>query len=542
MKARARGVFVSPLLGLLLLLSAAGLRVLALPCADDSPNMPAIDDYVEGELRAAHIPGLALAIVHADQVVKVRGYGSAGPGDNVVTPQTPFPIGSAGNSITALAIMQLAEAGRLGVDDPVQDHIPWFRLADPAASAQVTIRHLLSHTSGLSTLTGRSISIPQSGLGTIEERVRALQDARLSHQPGAAYEYSSANYDVLAQLVEAVSGQTYDSYIQERILAPLEMTHTSALQSKAQQAGLAVGHRMIVSLAVPIGQPMRRDGLASSAEDLAHFLVAQLNGGRYRGRAVLSARGISELQGLAVAASEEAGPERCSMGWTTTQLGELPVLASTGNEAGYYVDLVLLPEEQWGVAILANANSVLGPSKSRLDALAMGVLSRLLHRSPPAISLEGPGLWLLVLMLAIAGAIVQSVAAARLVAGRWRTRTSLPPGHRPLWRLLAPPALSFASALAMLAGVPALLRAPLGLILLVQPDLAYPLVANGAIALLRGALYSGFAVSTLWEAHHRRAGILRYGSTLPGREARKDPKSLEMAVPAKSTEPHTRRE
>ena len=98
---------------------------------------------------SARIPGLALAIVRGDQIVYLKGYGRADASGRPVTPQTPFLIGSITKSFTALAVMQLVEAGTVDLDAPVQRYIPWFRVADPRASAQITVRHLLTMTSGL---------------------------------------------------------------------------------------------------------------------------------------------------------------------------------------------------------------------------------------------------------------------------------------------------------------------------------------------------------------------------------------------------------
>ncbi len=109
----------------------------------------AIDAYVEEQMRRLNIPGVSLAIVEGDQIVHLRGFGQARPGGEAPTPQTPFFIGSLTKSITALAVMQLVEAGKIELDAPVQRYLPWFRVADPEASAQMTVRHLLNQTSGL---------------------------------------------------------------------------------------------------------------------------------------------------------------------------------------------------------------------------------------------------------------------------------------------------------------------------------------------------------------------------------------------------------
>lgn len=109
----------------------------------------AIDAYIASKMRWPRIPGLAVAIVKDDRIVYLKGYGEADSSGRPVTPQTPFILGSVTKSFTALAVMQLVEAGKVELDAPVQKYIPWFRVADANASSQITVRQLLYQTSGL---------------------------------------------------------------------------------------------------------------------------------------------------------------------------------------------------------------------------------------------------------------------------------------------------------------------------------------------------------------------------------------------------------
>ena len=129
-------------------------------------------------MDAQRIPGLALGIVEGDRIVHMRGFGKADESGRAVSPQTPFVIGSLSKSVTALAIMQLVEAGKVDLDAPVQRYIPWFRVADERASAQITVRHLLNQTSGLSTKTGRSFQgSGDTSDDALEQAVRKLSTA-----------------------------------------------------------------------------------------------------------------------------------------------------------------------------------------------------------------------------------------------------------------------------------------------------------------------------------------------------------------------------
>ncbi len=117
-------------------------------------TLEAIDRFVQSEMQTLHIPGLALGIVEGDRSVYLRGYGIADPSQRQVTPQTPFFINSLTKAVTAIAVMQLVEADKLNLDTSVQQYLPWFRTDAPQASAQITIRDLLYHTSGFSMARG----------------------------------------------------------------------------------------------------------------------------------------------------------------------------------------------------------------------------------------------------------------------------------------------------------------------------------------------------------------------------------------------------
>lgn len=197
-------------------------------------DIEAIEAYVTDQVRVDRIPGLALGIVKGDQIVYLKGYGRADPSGRPVTPQTPFLIGSVTKAFTALAVMQLVEAGKVELDAPVQRYLPWFRVADPQASAQITIRHLLNQTSGISQYATMATMtwFDQDDLA-LERHVRFLENVELNRQVGQSYEYSNANYGVLGLIVQAVSGLSYEEYIRQSIFTPLDMQNSFVSQDEA---------------------------------------------------------------------------------------------------------------------------------------------------------------------------------------------------------------------------------------------------------------------------------------------------------------------
>src|SRR5215211_7369344 len=252
-----------------------------------APEFAAIENFVEDQMAAQRIPGLALGIVENNRVAYLRGFGKADDSGRAVTPQTPFIIGSLSKSFTALAIMQLVEASKVELDAPVQRYLPWFRVADEDASRAVTVRQLVNQTSGLSTKTGRSFQgNGDTSAGALEKAVRKLRAVELTAPVGKTHQYSTINYSVLGLIVQTVSGRSYESYVQKNILDPLRMRDSFTSEAAGDQHGLAAGYNYWLgrprTAHVPYNRGLIPAGyLISSVEDMTHYLVAQLNGGRY---------------------------------------------------------------------------------------------------------------------------------------------------------------------------------------------------------------------------------------------------------------------
>ncbi len=345
--------------------------------ASGEPDFGAIDRYVESERQAMRIPGLAIGIVEGDRIVHLAGFGQADPTGRPVTAQTPFFTASINKSVTALAVMQLVEAGKVELDAPIQRYLTWFRVADAAASAQITVRHLLNQTSGFPTGPANlGLVGDDTDDQAIERGVRALADVSLSQPVGSTYQYSNFNYRTLGMLVQAVSGQAYEEYVQQRVFDPLAMRRSYLSQAVAQTQGLATGYRFWFGLPVPTDLNYSRSfvpsgGLISTSEDLAHYLIAQLNGGHYASASVLSAAGIAEQHQPAV--RQGSADAYYGMGWEVGVSDGMPIVHHNGTLPNAYADLMLLPNQGVGVVVLANATNLV--VLERLDGVARGVRS-----------------------------------------------------------------------------------------------------------------------------------------------------------------------
>jgi CubicO group peptidase (beta-lactamase class C family) len=385
----------------------------------NTSDFNAVDDYITARMEAARIPGLSVAIVKGDQIVYLKGYGQADPSGRSVTPQTPFITGSISKTFTALAVMQLVEDGKVDLDAAVQRYLPWFRVADPRASAQITVRSLLNHTSGLPQVTDTFLWTDQDA-GVLERTVRYLQTVALA-RPIGTFGYSNANYQIQGLIVQTVSGQSYEAYVEQHIFAPLAMQTSFTSQQQAQQHGMATGYRWWFGFPIPATLPFLRAELPagfllSSAQDMAHYLIAMMNGGRYQGRSILSPQGIAFLW------AQSPGGSSYGNGWEVAALHGRTLVNLDGATANFQASVFFDPEERVGVFVAANVMNALDGLSSPPHAatfasittrgIAQSVLSLTTNQSLPdqGLGIERISLIYGLLVLALTGVLVLALA------------------------------------------------------------------------------------------------------------------------------------
>lgn len=466
----------------------------------------AVDDYARTQLKELSLPGLALAIVHDDQVVHLAGFGHADPTGRPVTPHTPFMINSVSKSFAGVAVLQLVEARKVDLDAPVVDYLPQFRLADRDVSDTITVRQLLSHTSGIpETASYDYLARDIDDSRGLTDRVAQLATVTTNRPPGTTYEYTDPNYDVAGLLVQEVSATPYADYVREHILRPLAMTSSGTTRPESLPADLAEGYRMW------FGHPVHDNrlyahallpsgDLISTAENLSHYLVAQLGDGSYRGARVLSPAGVATSHRPVVRFDGNKG---YGIGWETRTMDDVPVVRHSGTSQSYYSDLVLDGADGWGIAVLTNTNSF-NVNGGRIQGLSTGILAILRGHSPPAISVPHHPILLPLTGIVIGVAILQGLAVARrgyrLLHGRGR------PTRR---RVVVVLILCLGWVALLLAAVPSILY-PLKVLLVDVPDVGWSLI-------LAAAVTSAHALTVL--GSYRRLGSHRGPNAEPARSA-----------------------
>lgn len=217
------------------------------PQSGDASLSPQVDEYVGGEMRAEKIPGLALAVVRDGAIVKAQGYGLANVELNVpVKPQTLFQTGSVGKQFTATAVMMLVEEGKIALDDKITKYFP----DAPPAWREITVRNLLSHTSGIPDYTGEDTSGNEHAINfrldyTEDQLVNVAEGLKPIFKPGEKWSYSNTGYVLLGILIHRVTGEFYGDFLQQRIFKPLSMTSTRIISEADIIPNRSSGYRLV---------------------------------------------------------------------------------------------------------------------------------------------------------------------------------------------------------------------------------------------------------------------------------------------------------
>lgn len=351
----------------------------AADAAAQTPDLAQLDAVIEQARKDWNVPGLAVAIVKDGNVVLARGYGVREMGKpGAVDADTLFAIASNTKAFTATALSMLAEDRKLTLDDRVVSHLPYFELYDPYVTSDIRIRDLLSHRSGLGTFSGDLL-----WYGTPYSREEVVRRARFLGQAGpfrARYGYQNIMFVAAGEVVAAVSGRTWDTFVKERIFGPLGMTRTVSTFAEVKTAtNIATPHAGTYA-------PLRpypwyswdacgpAASIVSSANDMAKWIAVHLNGGAAADRRLFSENAQRAMwtphvsfttdPNPAVPAARLAASLRMpvhfrgyGLGFSVSDYRHRFVAEHGGAADGMFSHLALVPEEKLGFVILTNSDT-----------------------------------------------------------------------------------------------------------------------------------------------------------------------------------------
>jgi len=284
---------------------------------------------------------------------------------DALTTRSVFHMASITKPLVATAIMQLVERGILDLDAPVVKYLPYFRLAD-ARYNQITVRQMVTHTSGMPDVEDYEWDKPQYDDGALERYVRNLTNQQLLFAPGERVRYSNMAFEVLGDVVAKASGESFDDYVQHHILVPLQMTDSTLLLKQANPTLLTWGHELdeqgapFASRVFPYNRMHSpSSNLHSNVLDMARWAIANLNRGELDGHRILQApthdmmwRPAHQLGGP----GEDGQISAVGISWWLGVYRGTRMIAHEGGDTGYRTDLVLLPDKRIAVVWMENAD------------------------------------------------------------------------------------------------------------------------------------------------------------------------------------------
>jgi CubicO group peptidase (beta-lactamase class C family) len=360
-------------------------RLLAAPAAP-----PDLDAWVQRAMRTFEVPGLAVAIVKDDSVVVAKGYGVRKLGSPTpVDERTLFGIASNTKAFTATALGVLVDEKKIEWDAPVIRYLPSFAMFDPYVTRELTVRDLLVHRSGFGLGAGDLLWWPPSTYNRkeIAHRLRFIPPATSFR---SAYAYDNVLYLVAGEVIEAVSGQSWEDFVSTRILTKVGMTGTNVRHSAAAAGGnIAATHAEVNGTVRPIA-PFDSDntnpagGINSSAEDMAKWLRVQLSGGRLAdGSRLISESTARQLTTIVTPIPIGDPPPELpplkmnfrgyALGFEIRDYRGHKIVLHTGGLPGYVSRVAMIPDANVGVAVLTNQES-----GEAFDSIAWHVLDHYL--------------------------------------------------------------------------------------------------------------------------------------------------------------------
>lgn len=321
-----------------------------------------IDTYLREYVEKWQIVGLSAAVVKDGTIVFSAAYGQQNQATGQpATVNTLFHIASVAKTMTSTALMQLREQGKLDLDDPLFKHLPYFRVDNPR-SDQITIRHCLSHTSGIGHPTDYGWDQPEFDEAALERHVRSLTTHQLLDLAPNSLSYSDIAFNVLGDLIAKVSGMSYEQYMKTYIFDPLGMTTTTLMAPRAEHPELvATGYEkqedgMIIQSLYPYNRMHVPCGcIASSAVEMARWALVNLNRGELHGVRILQSASYADMWQMQFRDSAESTSDDPALGWWVSRRYSERVMQHNGGDDGFLSTLRLWTERGIGIVILCNA-------------------------------------------------------------------------------------------------------------------------------------------------------------------------------------------
>lgn len=327
-----------------------------------------LDNYVSTALKEWQIPGVSVCVVKDGKVVLMKGYGvkETGTADKV-DEHTLFMIGSNSKAFTGTALAILDAEKQVSLDDKVQKWLPDFTLYDPWVAKETNIRDLLCHRLGFETFQGDFMYF-DSDLTVAEVREK-MGKLKPLYGFRSKWGYTNSAFMTAGEIIAKVTGKTWAAYVTEKIFQPLGMNHTLALSKEiTSSTNRALAHTVVLGelKTIPYGNIDNlapAGSISSSANDLSHWVMAQLDKGKYDGKQVIPAAAIAQtwlphsILGNGGTIFNKGHFNLYGLGWFLEEYAGRKIVSHTGGVNGFVTSVTLIPEEKLGIIVLTNTDA-----------------------------------------------------------------------------------------------------------------------------------------------------------------------------------------
>ncbi|HYJ90802.1 MAG TPA: serine hydrolase [Pyrinomonadaceae bacterium] len=326
-----------------------------------SAKLQTIEEKLDAKRKEYGIPGVSLVIVKDDQIIYMKGLGYKDFEKQVpVTPDTQFAIGSATKAFTALTVLMAQDEGKLSIDDSPKKYLPYFHMYAPDTDKNITIRDLMSHSSGLNRTDLAMITGKLSRAELIEVAGQAKPTAKLHEK----FQYQNIMFVAAGETAATAEKSTWDKLVASRIFAPLGMTNSTLSISQLEKAkDRSFGYNYNFDTKETTRLPYREitqvapaGSINSSARDMAQWLRFVLNGGTVNGKRLISENSYNEWLKPQMKISPD-GKFSYGFGWFLQDWHGLKVVQHGGNIDGFNSMVAMIPEKKLGFVLLTNVSA-----------------------------------------------------------------------------------------------------------------------------------------------------------------------------------------
>jgi CubicO group peptidase (beta-lactamase class C family) len=324
--------------------------------APADPRWDALSALIKTRMEQHGVPGVAMG-VFVDGKSFIEGFGITNVEDSLpVTSHTVFPIASISKTFAATAALRLVEQGKLDLKAPVRKYLPDFRVRDERVSNEVTMWHLLTHTGGWE----GQVSGPDRGEDTLRNFVGSIADLMQVAPPEAAWSYNNAGFSIAGRVIEVITGQSINRAIRELVFQPLALDHAGTTAGDFIVQRFAAGHTRRDSTTT-LNRPfspatsVTAGGIGLCIEDLLRYGVFHLTDGRMQKPSLLTPASLQLLRTPQVA--KQSTDDHIGIGWHLRTVGGLQTASHGGTLSGHILLLEIVPERNFAIAILTNANT-----------------------------------------------------------------------------------------------------------------------------------------------------------------------------------------